>query len=79
MTKYKLKRLNLPGGGYRYIRYPILCGHSTAHNWQKCKSTFLKYPCHKIYRVEEVGLKVPIILTKLRFRENVNVKFGAIL
>ena len=29
----------------------------TAHNWQKWKSTFLTCPCHKIYRVEAVGLK----------------------
>ena len=30
---------------------------SKAHNWQKCKSTFLTCPCHKIYRAEAVGLK----------------------
>ena len=29
----------------------------TAHNWQKWKRVFLTYPCHKIYRVEAVGLK----------------------
>ena len=30
----------------------------TAHNWQKWKRVFLTYPCHKIYRVEAVGLKI---------------------
>ena len=29
-----------------------------AHNWQKWKSTFLTCPCHKIYRVEAVGLSI---------------------
>ena len=29
----------------------------TAHNWQKWKRVFLKCPCHKIYRVEVVGLQ----------------------
>ena len=29
----------------------------TAHNWQKWKRVFLTCPCHKIYRVEAVGLK----------------------
>ena len=29
----------------------------TASNWQKLKSTYLTWPCHKIYRVEAVGLK----------------------
>ena len=28
-----------------------------AHNWQKWKSTFLTGTCHKIYRIEAVGLK----------------------
>ena len=28
-----------------------------AHNWQKWKSTFLTCHCHKIFRVEAVGLK----------------------
>ena len=28
-----------------------------AHNWQKWKSRFLTCQCHKIYRVEAVGLK----------------------
>ena len=28
----------------------------TAHNWQKWKSRFLACPCHKIYRVELIGL-----------------------
>ena len=31
----------------------------TAHNWQKWKRVFLICPCHKIYRVEAVGLKTP--------------------
>ena len=30
---------------------------STAHNWQKWKSTYLTCPCHEMYRVEAVGLK----------------------
>ena len=30
--------------------------HLTAHNWQKWKSTFLTCHCHKISRVETVGL-----------------------
>ena len=29
----------------------------TAHNWQKWKSTFLACPCHRIKRVQAVGLK----------------------
>ena len=29
----------------------------TAHNWQKWKRVVLTCPCHKIYRVEAVGLK----------------------
>ena len=37
----------------------------TAHNWQKWKKVFLTCLCHKIYRVEAVGLKSPIILDKL--------------
>ena len=28
-----------------------------ADNWQKWKSIFLTSPCHKIYRVEAVGLE----------------------
>ena len=28
-----------------------------AHNWQKWKSRFLTFPCHKIYGEEAVGLK----------------------
>ena len=28
-----------------------------AYNWQKWKRVFLTCPCHKIYRVEAVGLK----------------------
>ena len=30
----------------------------TAHNWQKWKSRLLTCPCHKIYRVEAVGLSI---------------------
>ena len=30
---------------------------STAHNWQKWKRVFLTCSCHRIYRVEAVGLK----------------------
>ena len=44
----------------------------TAHHWQKRKSRFLKCPCHKIYRIEAVGLFFP----RLYFCEH--VKFGAI-
>ena len=29
----------------------------TVPNWQKWKRVFLAFPCHKIYRVEAVGLK----------------------
>ena len=29
----------------------------TAHNWQKWKRVFITCPCHKIYRVEAVGLQ----------------------
>ena len=36
-----------------WIRVNVL----TAHNWQKWKSTFLTWPCHKIYREEEAGLE----------------------
>ena len=49
----------------------------TAHNWQKWKSTFLTCPCHKIYRVEAVGLKNSNYTYKFYdFCEY--VKFGAI-
>ena len=30
----------------------------TAQNWQKWKSRFLTCSCHKIYRVEAVGLSI---------------------
>ena len=50
----------------------------TAHNWQKCKSTFLTCHCHEIYR-EAVGLKkVPIIYLKNNYIFCEYVKFGAI-
>ena len=42
---------------YRYVIHWTTRSTLTAHNWQKLKSTFLTYPCHKIYRVEAVGLK----------------------
>ena len=29
----------------------------TAHNWQELKRVFLTRPCHKIFRLEAVGLK----------------------
>ena len=35
----------------------------TAHNWQKWKSTFLTCPCHKIGRVEALGLKYTFKIT----------------
>ena len=53
----------------------------TAHNWQIWKSTLLTCPCHKIDRVEAVGLKSSNYTLKITifffFLEN--VKFGAIL
>ena len=39
----------------RLIAYPD--HKTTAHNWQKWKRVFLTCPCHKIHRVEAVGLK----------------------
>ena len=39
----------------------------TAHLAKWKKRRFLTCPCHKIYREEAVGLKVPTILEKLRF------------
>ena len=53
------------------------CASLMAHNWQKWKSTFLTCPCHKIYRVEAVGLKSSNYIRKLQFLWN--VKFGEIL
>ena len=32
--------------------------HLTAHNWRKWKCRFLTCPCHKIYRVEAVGVSI---------------------
>ena len=48
----------------------------TAHNWQNWKIVFLSCYCHKIYRVEAVGLKILIMLENYSFCEY--VKFGAI-
>ena len=45
----------------------IMMHQSPAGNMQKWKSTFLTCPWYKMYRVETVGLKVPIIIYKLRF------------
>ena len=39
----------------------------TAHNWQKGKRVFFSCYYHEIYRVELVGLKIPIILNKIQF------------
>ena len=45
-------------GGYIFAcNCSVKCSILTAHNWQKWKSTFLTCPCHKIYRVDAVGLK----------------------
>ena len=39
-----------------------------AHNRQKMKKYIpYIYPCHKIYREEAIGLKVPIILKNYDF------------
>ena len=49
----------------------------TAHNWKKWKSRFLTCPCHKIDRVEAVGLSFSNDTLKINdFCEY--VKFGAI-
>ena len=39
----------------------------TAHNWQNWERVLLSSYCHGIYRVEAVGLKIPIILKNLKF------------
>ena len=36
--------------------YTVFNKHTTAHNWQKCKSTCLTCHCHEIYWVEAIGL-----------------------
>ena len=38
--------------------YAVNYRELTAHNWQKWKSRFLVCSCHKIYRVEAVGLSI---------------------
>ena len=61
---------------YKFLCFRTL--HLMAHNWQKWKSTFPTCPCHRIYRVEAVGLKSSNYTFKnYDFCEN--VKFGAIL
>ena len=45
----------------------------TAHNWQNWKGVFPSGYCHEIYRVEAVVLKkIPTVLEKYNFSENVN-------
>ena len=44
--------------------------HLTAHNWQKWKRVFLTCPCHKIYRVESVGLKCSNYTWKIMIAAN---------
>ena len=56
------------------IRYDLL----TAHNWQKWKRVFLTCPCHKIYRVEAVGLKSSNNTWKIMFFAKKSEIFGAI-
>ena len=41
----------------QYPNAALILNGLTAHNWQKRKRVFLTFPCHKIYRDEEVGLK----------------------
>ena len=63
---------------YLIVSWNFLCllCEFTAHNWQKCKSTFLTCHCHEIYR-EAVGLKkFQLYLKNNNFCEY--VKFGAI-
>ena len=45
------KALKQDGEESGTLIYPLM-----AHNWQKLKSRFLTCPCHKIYRVNAVGL-----------------------
>ena len=40
-----------------YISLSRHISTSLTHNWQKWKRVFLKFPCHKIYMDEAVGLK----------------------
>ena len=47
-----------------------MCFCLTPHNWQKWKRVFLTCSCHKIYRVEAVGLKTSNYTWKNMFFAN---------
>ena len=46
----------------------------TAHNWQNWKRIFLLCYCYEIYKVDAVGLNIPIILKNYDFCEYVKFR-----
>ena len=47
--------------------FPLSLFYLTAHYWQNWKRVFLSCYFHKIYMVEAVSLKIPIILKRLQY------------
>ena len=65
----KLHRFESPGKSASQML--IVSVLLTAHNWQKWKRVFLLCPCHKIYRVEAVGLRTPNYSWKIMIFVNI--------
>ena len=56
LAKYEASSIYIQPGCDFFLPYAPFVQQLTAHNWQKWKSRFLKYPCHAICRVEAVDL-----------------------